>query len=38
MPDMYQSSEGLQQSFDDAFAKIKQGTAWFKAGAKYFCL
>ena len=26
MPDMYQSSEGLQQSLDDALVKIKQGT------------
>jgi hypothetical protein len=25
MPDMYQSSEGLQQSLDDALVKIKQG-------------
>jgi membrane protease subunit HflK len=32
MPDMYQSSEGLQQSLDDALVKIKQGTAWFKGG------
>ena len=36
MPDMYQSSEGLQQSFDDALVKIKQGTAWFKGGRKIF--
>jgi hypothetical protein len=34
MPDMYQSSEGLQQSLDDALVKIKQGTAWFKGGRK----
>jgi membrane protease subunit HflK len=32
MPDMYQSSEGLQQSLDDALVKIKQSTAWFKGG------